>query len=149
MRKHLLLPCLLFILFLSACTKSVEDRLVGSWRLHESYRKVFFGRDHFQTGYEDGVFTFMENGSATYTSSTDTLNGNWRADNYNSSYYNNGTSQWESRSMRYLRLTLRNYLQNKSIDWEFDDFSFRNGWRTIKAEQYSLSNDRVYEFVRQ
>mgnify|MGYP001168829026 CR=1 FL=1 len=148
MRKIILLSPIIAFLFLS-CSKSVEDRLIGNWRLDDAYRKVFLGRDHFQTGFEDGIFTFYENGNASYISTTDTLNGYWRADNYHNSYYNNGSGNWESRSMRYLRLTLRNFQQNKFIDWDFDDFSFKNGWRMIKAEQYSLSNDRVYEFVRQ
>lgn len=148
MNKYL--PLLLpFLLIISSCSKSVEDRLIGNWKLDDAYRKVFLGRDHFTTGYETGVFTFFENGNAAYVSTSDTLNGYWRADNYTNSYYNNGSGQWESRGMRYLRLHLVNYARNRFIEWEFDDFSFRNGHRTIKAEQYSLSNDRVYEFVRQ
>lgn len=149
MKKYLPLPLALIILFLSSCSKTAEDRLIGKWRLDESYRRVFLGRDHFQTGYENGVFAFYENGDATYTSSTDTLNGNWRAGNHNSSYYNSSSGQWDTRGLRYLRLNLYNFLRNKVLNWEFDDFSFRNSWQTIKAEQYSLSNDRVYEFVHQ
>lgn len=149
MKKNLLLPFVSLLLLLSSCSKNIEDRLIGNWRLDDAYRKVFLGRDHFDTGYESGIFTFYENGNASYTSSTDTLNGYWRADNHNNNYYNNGSGQWETRSMRYLRLNLRNYQQNKFIEWEFDDFSFRNGWGTIKAEQYWLGGDRVYEFVRQ
>lgn len=149
MNKSIPLSILLLSLVLFSCSKSYEDRLIGSWKLEDAYRKVFLGRDHFTTGYEDGVFTFLENGNATYTSISDTLRGYWRADNYNHSYYNNGTGQWDSRYMRYLRLHLVNFAQNNFLEWEFDDFSFKNGHRTIKAEQYSLSNDRVYEFVRQ
>ncbi|MCX6317475.1 MAG: hypothetical protein NTW29_09310 [Bacteroidetes bacterium] len=149
MNKYLPLAAIAALFLISACTKSLEDRLIGSWKLDEAYRKVFLGRDHFTTGYEDGVFTFFENGNASYIGNGDTLNGYWRADNYTHSYYNNGSGQWDSRSMRYLRLHLINFAQNKFLDWEFDDFSFRNGHRTIKAEQYSISNDRVYEFVRQ
>lgn len=149
MKKDLLLALTTLLFLFSSCSKNIEDRLIGSWRLDDSYRRVFLGRDHFDTGYEQGVFTFYENGDATYTSSTDTLDGYWRADNYNNNYYNSGSGQWETRSMRYLRLDLRNFLQNKFINWEFDDFSFKNNWREIKAEQYSLGGDRVYEFVRQ
>jgi hypothetical protein len=142
----LLLPVVLFI---SSCSKSLEDRLVGNWKLDNAYKRVFLGRDHFQTGYENGIFTFYENGDAAFISSTDTLNGTWRADNYSNNYYNYNSGNWENRGMRYLRIKLFNFPRNKYIDWEFDDFSFKNGWQTIKAEQYSLSNDRVYEFVRQ
>lgn len=149
MRKYLLLPLALLLVLFYSCSKNYEDRLIGSWRLDESYRKMLFGRDYFQTGYEDGVFTFLENGNATYVSSTDTLTGYWRANNHSRTYYNQSTSEWETKQMRYLRLSLKNFLQNKFLEWDFDNFSFRNNWKGIKAEQYSLSNDRVYEFVRQ
>lgn len=149
MNKNLPFAIALLSLLLISCTKSIEDRLVGNWKLDDAYRKVFLGRDHFTTGYESGVFTFYENGNAGYTSATDTLNGYWRADHHTHTYYNNGTGQWDTRSMRYLRLHLVNFAQNRFLDWEFDDFTFKNGRRTIKAEQYSLSNDRVYEFVKQ
>ncbi len=148
MKKYLLSPLLTLTLFYSSCSKSLEDRIIGSWQLESAWRQVFFGRDYFQTGYESGLFTFMVNGDATYVSSTDTLRGNWRSDRYNSNYYNGGTGQWETRSMKYLRISLVNFQQNRRLEWEFDDFSFRNNWSDIRAEQYSLSNDRVYEFER-
>lgn len=148
MRKNLLLPLLVITFFLSSCSKSLEDRIIGSWQLKSAWRKEFFGRDYFTTGYESGVFKFMENGNATYINGTDTLNGYWRSDRYNNRYYNRSSSEWETRSMKYLRINLVNFQQNRRIEWEFDDFSFRNNWSNIKAEQYSLSNDRVYEFER-
>jgi len=148
MRRNLLL-LLPVVLFISSCGKSLEDRLIGNWRIESSYRRVFLGRDYFQTGYENGIFTFYENGDAAFISSTDTLNGTWRADNYSGNYYNYDNGNWENRGMRYLRIKLFNFTRNRFIDWEFDNFSFKNGWQKIKAEQYSLSNDRVYEFVRQ
>jgi len=149
MRKNLLLPLIAFVLFSFSCSKSVEDRLIGNWKLNSAYRERFFSRDYFQTGYESGVFTFYENGGATYISSTDTLNGYWRAGYYSNNYYSSSSGQWETRGMRYLRLNLVNFVQNRFIEWEFDDFNFRNNWQRIKAQQYSLSNDRVYEFTRQ
>ena len=148
MRKYLFLTLFVISLFLSSCTKSLEDRLIGNLQLESSWRKVFLGRDYFQTGYESGTFSFLENGNATYISATDTLTGFWRSDRYNNSYYNTGSGQWETRSMKYLRISLVNFQQNRRLEWKFDDFSFRNGWSDIRAEEYSLSNDRVYEFER-
>jgi hypothetical protein len=147
MRKNLLLLSLVISLFLSSCSKNLEDRLIGSWQLENAWRRELFGRDYFTTGYESGVFTFMENGDATYTSSTDTLKGFWRSDRYNKSYYNSN-GEWETRSMKNLRIDLVNFQQNRRLQWEFDDFSFRDTWQEIRAEQYSLSRDRVYEFER-
>ena len=148
MRKYLLLPLLVTSLVLSSCSKSLEDRFIGSWQLKSAWRRQFIGRDYFQTGYENGTFTFLDNGNATYTTGTDTLTGFWQSDRYNNNYYNNSSGQWETRSMKYLRISLVNFLQNRRLEWEFDDFSFRNSWQGIRAEQYSLSNDRVYDFER-
>ena len=148
MRKIILLQLLGFTLFFSSCSKSVEDRLIGSWKLEDAWRKQLFGRDYFTTGYENGVFKLLENGEAIYTSSTDTLKGFWRSDRHNLGYYNS-SGDWETRSMKYLRIDLVNFQQNRRIQWEFDDFSFRNNWNNIRAEIYSLSNDRIYEFERQ
>lgn len=147
MRKNLLFIALTAIIF-SSCSKNYEDRLTGSWQLDRSWKQGFLNRDYFTTGYESGVFTFSENGDATYTSSTDTLTGYWRSDRYTDNYYNSSSDQWESKSMKYLKISLVNFAQNRRIEWEFDDFNFRNNWREFRAEQYSWGNDRIYEFRR-
>jgi hypothetical protein len=149
MRKtKTLVSILLVSLFFSSCSKTLEDRLIGSWQLNSAWRQQLFGRDYFQTGYESGIFTFMENGEATYISTSDTLNGYWHTDRYNEDYYNNSNGQWESRSLKYLQINLVNFQQNKRLEWEFDDFNFKNGWEKIKVQQFSLSYDRIYEFER-
>lgn len=148
MRKNLLLSLVATPFLFLSCSRSLEDRLVGNWQIEDAWRQVFLGKDHFLTGYESGIFTFMENGNATYISSTDTLTGYWRSDRYNNTYYNSGSGDWETRSMKYLRISLVNFQQNRRLEWDFDDFNFRNGSGRIRAEQYSLSNDRVYEFGR-
>ena len=141
MKKHLLLS-IIITSFFYGCSKRIEDRIVGSWKLRSSYKQKPFDRDHFTTGYESGIFTFNDNGTATYTSSTDTLTGNWHADSYNSG----GT---DGNQMRHLRIELVNFIQNRFLFWEFDDFNFRNSWQTIRAEEFSLSYTRVYEFGRE
>jgi hypothetical protein len=145
MKKNLLFFSLI-VLVLSSCTKNYEDRLVGQWKLNSSYRQRIFDRDHFQTGYESGVFTFNENGTASYTSTSDTLNGYWSADRYSRSFYNNGDNQ--TQTYKHLRLNLIDFTRNKFLDLDFDDFSFRNDFDRIKAVQFSLSSDIIYEFVR-
>jgi hypothetical protein len=147
MQKNLLIGLLITTIFLSSCSKSLEDRIVGNWKLNSAWRQQFFGRDYFTTGYEDGIFTFSENGDASYISSTDTLTGYWRSDRYNNGYYNS-SGDWETRSMKYLRISLVNFQQNHRLEWDFDDFNFRENWKGIRAQQYSLSNDRVYDFDR-
>jgi hypothetical protein len=149
MRKYLLLPLLALMFLLNACSKTIEDRLTGKWKLTGAYKERLFNHDYFLTGYEGGVFTFLENGDASYISNTDTLNGTWSADNYSNYYYNNGSGKYETTSMRYLHIYLVNFTRNKFLNWEFDDFHFKNDWKKIKAQQFSLSNDRVYEFAVQ
>lgn len=142
MKKALLLATVIAFIT-AACSKRIEDRLVGSWKLRSSYKQKTFDRDHFSTGYEEGVFTFNENGTAGYASSTDTLTGYWNADNYT---VNTGS---DTKSLRHLKIELVNFLQNRFLSWEFDDFNFRNTWRTIRAEEYTLNYTRVYEFAKQ
>lgn len=149
MRKYLFFAITLLPFLITACSKTIEDRIAGKWKLTGAYKQRLFDHDYFQTGYEGGVFTLSENGDASYVSTTDTLKGTWSADRYNDYYYNSGSGQYETRSMRYLHIYLVNFPQNKFLNWEFDDFHFKNNWQRIKAEQYALSNDRVYEFARQ
>jgi hypothetical protein len=142
MKKTLLFATVIAFIA-SACSKRIEDRLVGSWKLISSYKQRTFDRDHFSTGYEAGTFTFNENGTAVYTSSTDTLTGYWNADHYT---VNTGS---DTKSLRHLKIELVNFLQNRLLFWEFDDFNFRNTWKTIRAEEYTLNYTRVYEFTKQ
>lgn len=148
MNKHLLLLFLFTATILLSCSKNMEDRLIGSWELRQAWRQELFGRDYFQTGYENGVFTFSENGDATYIGNGDTLTGFWRADRYTRTNYNNGSGEYETRGGKYLRISLANVLRNIRLEWDFDDFRFRDNWQEIRAEQFSLSNDRIYEFQR-
>lgn len=146
MNRTLLILVLAIPVF-SSCSKNLEDRITGKWKLNSTYRRVFLGRDYFETGYSSGVFTFNENGTASYISNTDTLNGQWSADRYTRGGYNSN-GDWDNQSYKYLRIYMANFQRNKFIDWEFDDFHFRNSWDCIRATQFSLSSDRVYEFVR-
>jgi hypothetical protein len=147
MKKNLLYLSLCIILF-SSCGKTLEDRLIGDWKLTGGYRQRAFDRDYFTTGYESGVFSFNENGTAVYKDAFDTLYGYWNADRYTGSFYNHDNGRWDDRTYRYLKINLVNFNRNKYINWEFDDFIFKNNRRRIKATQYSFSTDRVFEFVQ-
>lgn len=142
----LLLPLFVF-LFLS-CSKTLEDRLTGRRELKRAWKQRFLERDYFQTGYEGGIFTLLENGDATCINGTDTLRGYWRSDQYSNNWYNSNSGNREDRTMKYLRLRLMDFQQNIRLEWDFDDFRFRDNWDKIRAEQFSLSNDRIYEFER-
>lgn len=131
-------------IILVSCAKKIEDHLIGEWKLDVAYKKELFGRDYFQTGYENGLFTFFENGTATFVSSQDTLSGYWKADFY--SRYNSSSD--ETNRMKYLEVYLADFTRNKILNWKFDDFNFRNNWKCIRAVEYSLGLDRYYEFVK-
>ena len=140
----LLLP---IALFLSSCAKTIEDHLIGEWKLDVSYRKELFGKDYFQTGYEDGVFTFFESGTATYIDNQDTLSGYWRSDFY-TEWRDYADDDDDTERYKYLEVYLANFNQNKIINWRFDNFNFKNGWKRIKAVEFSLGRDRYYEFEK-
>ncbi len=122
--------------------------MIGDWKLDETYRKEIFGRDYFQTGYETGIFTFYESGAAGYISNTDTLSGYWKADYYSRQQSNSSGGNTESELLKYLDVFLADFQRNKILNWKFDEFNFRNGWKCIRAVEYSLGRDRIYEFVK-
>ena len=134
------------VLLFSSCGKTIEDHLIGEWKLDISYRKELFGRDYFQTGYEDGIFTFFESGTATYVDSQDTLSGYWRSDFYThwSGYADDDN---DTERYKYLEVFLADFNRNRVINWRFDNFNFKNSWKRIKAVEFSLGRDRYYEFV--
>lgn len=146
MKRNLLLLLLSSTLFIS-CRRQVEDRIFGQWKLDQSFRRDFLDRDYFTTGYEDGVFTFNESGTASYTSATDTLTGYWEADFYNRGYYD-GNGNWQNQRHKYLRIYLVNFQANQVFNLNLDEFNFRNNWNCIRGTQYSFGRDRIYEFVR-
>lgn len=146
MVKTLLLPATIFTFF--SCTKTIEDRLIGQWKLDGAYKKDFWGRDYFKTGFEDGVFILYESGSAAYISSAESLSGYWKSDYYWASYDPN-TGDPDSRRLKYLEIFLANFQRNKILHWQFDEFNFRNNWKEIRAKEHTLGRDRYYEFVRQ
>ena len=134
------------LFFLSSCAKKIEEHIIGEWRLDVSYRKELFGRDHFQTGYEGGVFTFFESGAARYVQNQDTLSGYWKSDFYTRWRFDNDEDEGDR--LKYLEVYLADFNRNKVINWRFDNFKFRNSWKCIRAVEFSLGRDRYYEFVK-
>ena len=143
-RTLLLLGMAVFIL--SSCAKKIQEHIIGEWRLESSYRKELFGRDHFQTGYEDGIFTFYESGAARYIYNHDTLTGYWRSDFY--TRWRGDVDEDDSERLKYLEVYLANFNRNKIIEWRFDNFKFKDSWKRIKAVEFTIGRDRYYEFVQ-
>ena len=62
-----------------SCSKDIEERITGTWKLQDVYRKKAFSKEHTTTGYETGLFIFQSNGDAVYINGNDTLTGYWKA----------------------------------------------------------------------
>lgn len=145
--SRILLLLSVAVLFFS-CSKKLDERLTGNWKLHASYKKGLFNRDYFQTGYEAGIFTFSENGSATFVDNIDTLSGYWRSDFYTRRQYDAADDDYDTKILKYLEIYLVNFNSNKIIHWKFDDFDFKNNRKRIKAVEFSLGRDRYFEFIK-
>jgi len=132
----------------SSCSKSLEDRITGHWKLEGATRRISTGTSELRTGYEDGIFHLDENGLATYIEGTDTLSGYWRAGKHNKGIYNNSEGSWQARDMRYLLISVSNTFLHRTLEWRFDDIDFHSNNRGLRAEQYTLGFDRIYEFKK-
>ena len=131
-----------------SCSKNIEDRLIGEWKLDVSYKKELFGRDYFTTGFENGIFRFYESGLASYIGINDTLSGYWKSDYYSRQNYNSSTGESESERLKYLEVFLANFQNSKILRWDFEEYDFRNNWKNIRAIEYTLGRDRYYEFIK-
>lgn len=132
----------------TSCSKNLEDRMTGTWKLEEATRRVASGTSPFRTGYEDGLFRLDDNGLATYIEGSDTLTGYWRAGKHNKGIFNNNEGTWQARDMRYLLISVSNSLLHRTLEWRFDDIEFHSHNKGLRAEQYTLGFDRIYEFKK-
>lgn len=132
----------------SSCSKNLEDRMTGTWKLEEATRRLSNGTSLFRTGYEDGLFKLDDNGLATYIEGSDTLTGYWRAGKHNKGIYNNNEGSWQARDMRFLQISVSNTNIHRTLEWKFDDIEFHSHNRGLRAEQYTLGFDRIYEFKK-
>ena len=121
--------------------------MVGTWKLDDVVRRRFLNNSHLHTGYENGLFTFNENGTASYKD-TNTLQGSWSMRREYRSYYdNNGDYRTENNLV--LRIFLANFASNRIIDWEFDDTDFKRSSNRLDGFIYTLSSEYQYSLRRQ
>lgn len=148
MRKIFTLTMISSFIFYS-CNKHIEERITGNWKLEQVYLKKAFSKENIVSGYEAGVFTFLENGDARYVNGSDTLSGYWKAKTRSNTTYNAATGNTETSSAYTLKISLINFVQNKRLEWEFDDFDFKDQARRLRGQEHLISHFRVYEFIRQ
>lgn len=140
----------LLVLSLSSCKKWLpENRIEGSWRLTEVEKRRAFGNERINSGYESGVFRFNENGTASYTNATDTMQGNWQMRTQNGPGYYDSDGNWQTDSRQVLIIKLYDFNSNRVIDWYFDHFDFRSSGRRLFAFIESPSYNYRYCFSKQ
>lgn len=148
MKRHLLLLLLLPLLF-SGCGSWLynrEARLVGSWKLSGAAKLRFFNQDPISTGYEEGVFSFYDNGQARYSEGTLEMEGSWRLRYIsNGGYDRYGNLNSYSRTLFTVHLV--NFQSNKVLNLDFDDCRF-NGKNRFTAEYETFSYSYRYIFER-
>lgn len=150
MRKNIAVITLAIVTggILSSCSKSLENRLSGTWDLEVASKRLSAGTVPFTSGYENGIFHLDDNGQARYVEGTDTLTGYWRAGKHNKGIFSNDDGTWQARDMRFLLINVSNTLLHRSLEWRFDDIHLYNNGKSLRTEQFALGHDRVYEFKK-
>lgn len=147
MKKFYPFVFLCTIIFSSCAKSDPESKIAGTWKLDDVVKRRAFNNKHLTTGYEAGLFTFYENGSATYRDSI-TLSGNWNMFYEDRGYYDvNGNYQYQNNLV--LRIKLVNFAANRFIDWEFDETIFKRSNDRMDGFIYSASAAYQYSFRRQ
>jgi hypothetical protein len=140
----LLVPALIF----ASCTKSTLDtqaNIVGNWKLQSVERKGNYGSDYVNTGYENGVFYFSNNGNAQFEDNIGRLDGTWRMVQRSDGYYDyNGT--WRNDVRNSLELRLYDYRNDDAIEWEFYTIELSGNRMVGYMNRYGY--DYRYEFRR-
>jgi hypothetical protein len=118
--------------------KSYDDRIIGTWQIIDIDRFGFSGSDNLPFA-ENGVFTFLENGQATYTYAGFTHTGSWdiiRKDVY------------DDNPKRSLQISVIDFNSQVVLSDFFNDMRFTSTNR-FNAFIYYGSRTYVYRFKRQ
>lgn len=150
MKRSLLYLSLLFVLFFTqSCVKSVvvADRspVTGSWVLSESLRSKGNGWYYFNTGLENGVFDFYNNGSAQYDDGYSLMRGSWLLRTVSSGYYDQYGDYYNDLHDSFEIHVYDSYTHG-SADLYFDDVTFTGN--KIIATNYNGGLISKYVFRR-
>ncbi|MGC4102504.1 hypothetical protein [Ferruginibacter sp.] len=148
--KHiysLVLSGALLILFSSCAKLNPEHKIIGNWKLDDVVKRRPFNNDHLLTGFEQGSFSFYDNGNAVYQD-TVTLSGYWDMRREYRGYYD-GNGDYRNDNTLVLRIKLVNFTTNRFIDWEFDDSQFKRSSDRLDGFIYNGLTSYQYSFRRQ
>jgi hypothetical protein len=144
--KKLLLLLFLLPVFLSSCTKAwMENRLEGTWRLKSAERTTFVIWNAINTGYENGHFTFNDDGTAQFTGNNLSMNGDWSMRRVRNWVNNSNGDDQDNRTALFIHLY--DFPSQKVLNLEFDDMRFWGKNRMV-AEYQSSGYRYKYVFVR-
>ncbi|MFT3843895.1 MAG: hypothetical protein QM725_02490 [Lacibacter sp.] len=143
------LSFLLILFLLSSCKKWLpENRIVGSWKVTNAEKRRFLTKELILTGYENGVFNFYENGTASFTDTTGSMTGNWSMRKVDGGYYD-ADGNWQSNSRTDLLIKLFNFNTNRYIEWYFDNIDFRSSGYQLTGFIYGANYNYRYYFRKQ
>ena len=150
--KHIIrLTLLVFVVAsFSACTKVVVDvdiqpSIAGSWVLTDAAHKDSYGWYTVNTGIENGVFTFYNNGRAKYVENGVVLEGTWSMRNITTGYYDE-YGVYYTNSHQDLSIHVSNYYGDDTIDMYFDNVNVRSS--SFVATNYANNYIGRYRFSR-
>lgn len=141
---------LITLLFLTqSCVKTVvgttQPPVAGSWVLSESSRSSGNGWYYFNTGLENGVFRFYNNGTAEYDDGYNFMRGSWRIRTIRSGYYDQYGNYYNDLHDSF-EIHVYDPVTAGSADLLFDDITY-TGSRLI-ATNYNGYTIARYTFRR-
>lgn len=154
MKKHYFIVIFTIIIFPLSCSKdflkSYDKRIQGTWRLTDIDR---FGFGSTSSQFQNGLFTFQEDGRLVYVSDAgDTSLGSWninrRWSQGNCYTDDNGNRNCNDRYIRNLSVSVINFNTQQFRSEYFDEINF-TGTNRFNAQIYLGAGTCVFRFRRQ
>jgi hypothetical protein len=139
---------LIAIASLSGCAKVVVDvqpTITGSWVLTDAAQKDAYGWYTVNTGVENGIFYFYNNGRARYVENGTTLEGTWSMRSVTTGYYDE-FGVYFTNSHQDLSIHVSNYYGDDAIDMYFDNIKLYSN--SFVATNYANNYIGRYRFNR-
>jgi hypothetical protein len=135
---------------LASCSKvvvnvDVQPNINGSWVLTDAAHKDKYGWYTVNTGVENGVFTFYNNGRARYVENGVVLEGSWSMTKISTGYYDE-FGIYYTNSHYDLSIHVSDYYGDDTVDMYFDNVSV--GLNTFVGTNYANGYIGRYRFSR-
>jgi hypothetical protein len=144
--KNIYLTLIIFLV--TSCSKDYQDRIIGTWYLVDVDKRGIGGNIANQT-FQDGTFTFRDDGSMTYTTPAGVsyeggwdIDKEWRSGNCNTD--DDGYSQCYDEEVMELFVSVTDPVSQHVKKERFDQIQFTSSNR-FKA--YIFSDFQTYVFI--